>query len=157
MQKDKPRLAPPLVTLIYAALMWLIAYFVVDLSVLPSWSETARPIVIMLLLGIGLLFGLLAVLTFRSADTTVSPTQPQTTTALVTGGVFKLTRNPMYLGLLLLLMAWAVWLNNIFVWPVLVFFHWQITHKQIKLEENALTDLFGDEYRAYMKSVRRWL
>ena len=125
--------------------------------VLPSWSEAARPIVIMLLLGIGCFLGLLAVLTFRVAKTTVNPKQPQAAKALVTSGVFRLTRNPMYLGLLLLLMAWAVWLSNIFVWPLLVFFHWQMTHQQIKFEENALLDLFGDEYRSYMHRVRRWL
>jgi protein-S-isoprenylcysteine O-methyltransferase Ste14 len=77
--------------------------------------------------------------------------------SLVTGGVFRVTRNPMYLSLLLYLLAWCVYLSS---WPAFVFlplFVLYITQFQIKPEERTLSTLFGAQYSSYMERVRRWL
>ena len=96
-----------------------------------------------------------AVVTFRRAGTTPNPFKP--TTAFVTHGPYRFTRNPMYLGLLLTLLAWAVFLFNpmalLFV-PIFVLY---INRFQIKPEEQVLSSLFGAEYMAYKGQVRRWL
>ena len=87
----------------------------------------------------------------------MNPTRPNATSSLVTGGVFRLTRNPMYLSLLLYLLAWAAYLSNwlaLLLVPVFVLY---INELQIKPEERALSTLFGDEYRSYAARVRRWL
>jgi protein-S-isoprenylcysteine O-methyltransferase Ste14 len=83
--------------------------------------------------------------------------KPETATALVCGGVYTVTRNPMYLGLLVLLIAWAVYLSS--AWALLgpLAFAVYITRFQILPEERALGTLFGAEYAAYRARVRRWL
>jgi protein-S-isoprenylcysteine O-methyltransferase Ste14 len=63
----------------------------------------------------------------------------------------------MYLGLLLLLTAWAIWLSNPVALIFLPVFMLYMTLFQIRPEEKALLDKFGSEYLAYMRSVRRWL
>jgi protein-S-isoprenylcysteine O-methyltransferase Ste14 len=94
---------------------------------------------------------------FRDAKTTVNPVRVDEASQLVTGGVFALTRNPMYLGLTLLLVAWALWLNRIaaFAGPVLLVAY--LTRFQIMPEERALSAKFGREYEAYRARVRRWI
>ena len=77
--------------------------------------------------------------------------------SLVTGGVFALTRNPMYLGVLLVLLAWAIYLTNILTLLFLPGFVWYMDRFQIEPEERALTSLFGPEFTAYAARVRRWL
>jgi protein-S-isoprenylcysteine O-methyltransferase Ste14 len=98
------------------------------------------------------------VTSFRRAQTTVDPTRPAKASALVVGGVYRLSRNPMYLGFLLLLLAWGVYLSHL---PSLLLaplaFVLYLNRFQITPEERALESLFGDEYRAYKREVRRWL
>ena len=100
---------------------------------------------------------LLGVVAFLRSKTTVNPLQPGKASALVTTGVYRMTRNPMYLGLLLLLTAWAIHLSVL--WPFLgpVLFILYINRFQIVPEERVLRSLFGDEYAAYASRVRRWL
>jgi protein-S-isoprenylcysteine O-methyltransferase Ste14 len=97
------------------------------------------------------------VVAFRRARTTLNPIKASSASALVRSGVFRFTRNPMYLGLLLQLFAWTVFLSNpmtLLFLPVYVLY---INRFQIIPEERVLTSLFGTEYSAYKKSVRRWL
>jgi protein-S-isoprenylcysteine O-methyltransferase Ste14 len=94
---------------------------------------------------------------FRRLRTTVNPHRPTKASALATGGVYRVTRNPMYLGLALVLAGFAAWL---WWWPALagpLAFGAYITRFQIRAEERALERVFGDEYRAYCRRVRRWL
>jgi protein-S-isoprenylcysteine O-methyltransferase Ste14 len=87
----------------------------------------------------------------------MNPIKPSAASSLVTGGVFRFTRNPMYLSLLLYLLAWAAYLSN---WLALLFvpvFVLYINELQIKPEERALSALFGAEYASYKGRVRRWL
>jgi protein-S-isoprenylcysteine O-methyltransferase Ste14 len=98
-----------------------------------------------------------AFLRFRQARTTVDPRNPRKASRLVTDGIFRISRNPMYLGLLLLLIGWAVWLGTASLWLVPALFVIVISATQIGAEERALEELFGDEYRAYRRRVARWI
>jgi protein-S-isoprenylcysteine O-methyltransferase Ste14 len=92
---------------------------------------------------------------FWASGTSVIPVKP--TTALVTNGPYRFTRNPMYLGMLLLYTAVACWLE--FVWPLLLspVLVWLLGAQVIKREERYLERKYGDEYRRYQMQVRRWL
>lgn len=94
---------------------------------------------------------------FRRANTTVNPLKPQAASSLVTAGIYRYTRNPMYLGLLFLLVAWAVLLSSPFALLGPVAFVTYISRFQIVPEERVLAALFGAEYAAYQAGVRRWL
>lgn len=107
--------------------------------------------------AVGVLIAALAIRTFNSADTTIDPLHPEEASSLVSSGIFSRTRNPMYLGLTLVLGAWLIWLGsltNVFVLAAFVIF---VTEFQIKPEEAALRALFGSSYDDYCRDVRRWL
>jgi protein-S-isoprenylcysteine O-methyltransferase Ste14 len=105
----------------------------------------------------GIAFSGAGVLAFRRARTTVNPTRPEEATRLVRSGVYRITRNPMYVGLSCLLVAWAVFLSSL--WALLgpLAFVLYIGRFQITPEERALAKLFASEYAAYRAEVRRWL
>ena len=98
-----------------------------------------------------------AVVKFRSHQTTVNPITPEATTTLVTGGVYRITRNPMYVGMLLALISLVLWLGALSATTLVPVFYALIDRKQIAAEEAALLQKFGDTYRAYAASVPRWL
>jgi len=110
----------------------------------------------MLLLAAGLV-GLASVGHFRRAGTTVNPLSPERASRLVSGGVYCLSRNPMYLALLLALLAWGAWLGNAIALLVVPVFVYSMDRLQIAPEERALEALFGEAYMAYRRKVRRWL
>jgi protein-S-isoprenylcysteine O-methyltransferase Ste14 len=97
------------------------------------------------------------VVSFRRARTTVNPTKPDSTSALVSSGIYGLTRNPMYLGFLLVLVGWAAFLSNAAALVGPVAFVLYMNRFQISPEERALSALFGAEFSAYKSRVRRWL
>ena len=133
--------------------MWLVA------PIGPAWavSPAAGYAAIALLVVVGLAFDLLGLLAFRAAQTTVNPLKPQRASALVTGGVYQVTRNPMYVGMCFLLLAWAVHLSALLPFAGPVLFALYITRFQIQPEERALIQLFGEQYVQYTARVRRWL
>lgn len=94
---------------------------------------------------------------FKRANTTIDPTKPNESTALVTSGVYRFTRNPMYLGLLLVLIGWIVFLGNPFATVMLVVFIAYITQFQIRPEEQVMALKFGEVYSNYCRNVRRWI
>ncbi|KAB7622581.1 methyltransferase family protein [Alkalilimnicola sp. S0819] len=96
-------------------------------------------------------------LAFRRARTTVNPMNPTQARALVTAGVYRYTRNPMYLGFVLLLVGWALYLANLPALLVVVGFIGYMNRYQIHPEERTLARLFGAAYREYCQRVRRWL
>ena len=147
------KIPPPLVGALVAALMWGIA------SLGPQWSLTpaVRYLVTGLLLAAGLAFDLAGIAAFRVARTTINPLKPETSSALVIGGVYRITRNPMYVGLALVLSAWAVWLSALLPWLGPVLFIAYITRFQIRPEERVLQGIFGEAYSSYAARVRRWL
>lgn len=147
------RVPPPIVGLLLGIGMWAISPETSPVDV-PAYVRLA---VAALLLTTGCAFGLAGVIAFRRAQTTVNPLKPETTSALVTDGVYRITRNPMYLGFLVMLVAWAVFLSS--AWALLgpVMFVLYITRFQIVPEEKALRSMFGESFTSYQTSVRRWL
>ncbi|MEN9538661.1 MAG: hypothetical protein RLZZ126_896 [Pseudomonadota bacterium] len=147
------KIPPPLVALLVAAGMWFVARVPPEMPV-AAWARWSLGAAFLL---VGLSFDLRGLLEFRSARTTVNPLRPQRASHLVTGGVYQTTRNPMYVGMALILTAWAVFLAA----PVSLLgpavFVGYITRFQIQPEERALQQLFGDEFRVYCDKVPRWL
>ena len=146
------KIPPPLVALLTGLLMWSATRLVPPLA-LPG---VARVAVAAVLVGVGVGLAISGVLTFKRAKTTVNPTTPAAASALVRTGVFRFTRNPMYLGLLLCLVAWAVYLSNALALLIVPLFVLFMNRFQIAPEERALAALFGDSFAAYKRDVRRW-
>lgn len=147
------KIPPVFVSLIAAGLMWLAAHAVPGLGfALPL----RRPLVLAPVLA-GIATAVAGIVAIRRAKTTGNPRQPATASALVTAGIYRFTRNPMYLGLLLLLAGWAAWLANGAALLLLPAFVAYLTRFQIMVEERALTANFGPAYVAYLARVRRWL
>lgn len=105
----------------------------------------------------GVLISLLGVKAFQDHRTTVNPTTPESTSQIVCIGVYRHTRNPMYVGFGLVLLAAVLFMGNAASFLVIPVYVVYITHFQIKPEERALLAKFGAPYREYMASVRRWL
>ena len=133
--------------------MWAVAH----LPPIMQLPNVGRLIVAVILSAMGIAIAIGGVMSFRRAQTTVNPLKPETSAALVSTGVYSFTRNPMYLGMTLVLFAWAVYLSSI--WSLLgpVLFALYITRFQIVPEERVLAGLFGAPFAAYKKRVRRWL
>lgn len=104
----------------------------------------------------GMISGVLAILQFSIKRTSTDPFNPERATKLVTGGIYNYTRNPMYLALLLLLLAWGLHLGNAFNTLLAALFVAYMNRFQIRPEERALEAKFGSAYRQYTKLVRRW-
>ncbi len=98
-----------------------------------------------------------AVWSFVAVKTTINPLRPARASHLVTTGVFAWSRNPIYLGDLLLLAALALWLGHVAAFVLLPLFVVYLNRFQIIPEEQALAGLFGDEYVSYKARVRRWV
>ncbi len=147
------KLPPPLVALLLGLLAWWLA----PLGPAMHWPPAGRLGLAGGLALAGLSLDLSGVLSFVRRHTTISPLSPRKSTALVTHGVYRFTRNPMYLGMACLLSAWAVWLSALLPWLAPVLFVLYITRFQIRPEERVLTRLFGASYTDYTRRVRRWL
>ena len=147
------KIPPPVIAVLMAGVMWGVSS-VAPLLEMPASLRRAAALAIALSGGAVMLAG---VISFRRAKTTVNPTRPEKTTSLVCSGIYRVTRNPMYLGLLFVLVAWAVFLSS--GWALLgpLAFLLYIDRFQIAAEERALSALFGPTYAAYKSQVRRWL
>lgn len=147
------KVPPPVVTLACGAAMALVAYLLPFASLtLPGRRSLALVFVVA-----GLASGLAGVLAFRRQRTTLDPHAPELTSSLVSNGIYRLTRNPMYLGLLLILVGWGVHLSNLLVLPGLPLFIAYLNRFQIGPEERILAARFGPAFDHYRRSVRRWL
>ena len=145
---------PPLgLVLAFAFAMWVVPAYGPSLPVpLPGHVALA-----VLLVGVGLAICLAGVVRFRRAKTTVNPLTPETTTAMVASGVYRFSRNPVYLGFLLALTAWAAFLSQALAFALLPAFVMHMNRFQILPEERTLTAKFGHQFTDYSHSVRRWL
>ncbi|MBE0442131.1 MAG: methyltransferase family protein [Psychrobacter sp.] len=106
---------------------------------------------------IGLGSGVMGVAQFKKAQTTVNPHTPEKATNLVTRGIYQYTRNPMYLGLVLILLGWAFYLSHFLPFMLVPVFMIYMTRFQIQPEERMMTQKFGIEYQDYIAKVRRWI
>ena len=147
------KVPPPLVALLIAAAMWGIS-LATPLADVPARIRLGAAIAIALA---GVATAISGVAAFRRAKTTVNPLKPETSSSLVTSGIYRLTRNPMYVGLALVLIAWAVFLSSAWTFPGPLAFALYITRFQIMPEERVLLGMFGETYSAYQAKVRRWL
>ena len=132
-------------------LMWFFSSPALDFSL--PWREPLAGIFVAVALGIGIE----ALIGFRRAKTTVNPLSPDQASALVVSGIYRWTRNPMYLGMLLLLVGWAFILSNWAALVILPLFVIYLNRFQIGPEERALQARFGAEFDNYRRRVRRWL
>ncbi|MEM8935018.1 MAG: isoprenylcysteine carboxylmethyltransferase family protein [Pseudomonadota bacterium] len=149
----KLKIPPPIFALICLALMVGVRQFT-DIGAFEFPGQTGVAIV---LIALGLIVSFLAMKEFRRAQTTVNPMAPDQASSLVQGGVFKISRNPMYLGLAFILVGATIWMGAALNVVVLVFFVIYITVFQIKPEEDVMAEKFGSEYQDYRTKVRRWI
>ena len=149
----KLKIPPPIVALAMGALMWLIARVTPTLTfALPARRALAACVALA-----GVSTAIAGIVAFRRARTTVNPLRPEKASSLVVFGIYKITRNPMYLGLLLVLLAWALILSNALAFIMLPAFILYMNCLQIGPEEIALASAFGDAFTQYKRRVRRWL
>lgn len=117
----------------------------------------ARKVIASVFVSVGASIGIAGIVSFRRAKTTVNPTKPDSSSTLVRSGVYSVTRNPMYLGIVLILVGWAAWLSNVLSLSGAFAFVVYMNRFQIVPEEKALSDLFGTAFTSYKTRVRRWL
>ena len=144
---------PPIVAVVIAAAMWGVASASPRLQV-PTAFRLAACVAFAV---VGLAFSVAGMISFRRARTTTNPMKPESASSLVRSGIYRVTRNPMYVGVSFDLIAWAVFLSS--AWALLgpLAFVLYVDRFQIEPEERALSNLFGSEYAAYRARVRRWL
>lgn len=147
------RIPPPAVFLLIAAAMWLGCRFAPAVAI----DRVARLVVVAGFAGAAGLVGGLGVRAFGRARTTINPVRIDQASALVTTGIYRLTRNPMYVALTLLLCAWTIFLAVPWAAAGPLVFVAFITRFQIVPEERVLAGIFGDAYAAYRRRVRRWI
>lgn len=151
MQTLEHKIPPPVVALVTAAAMWGIAH----LNQAPS-PAPSRVTLAIVLAGFGLVLITLGIAAFATNKTTINPVEIDKASVLVTNGVFRYTRNPMYTGLAAILFGWAFYLNTplAFLGPPL--FALFITRFQIMPEERVMREKFASAYSDYARKVRRW-
>jgi protein-S-isoprenylcysteine O-methyltransferase Ste14 len=144
------KIPPPVVVFVGGLLNWSATRWT-DSLFSPPW------LVIGVLVVVAGVVGVTGVLVCLRCKTTVHPWSPDETSVLVTDGIFQLSRNPMYLALLVFLVACCLyqptWLSPFIFGGVTRY----LTRFQILPEERILSDKFGDQYAQYASSVRRWL
>ncbi len=149
----KLRTLPALQLLIAGAVMYTLAVW----FPLLNFGTERLSLLSVLIACMGVVLILAGGVAFRRVGTTVNPMQPDKTRSLVTEGVYRFSRNPMYLGFLLILVAWAVYLGEVSTFIILPIFMWIITRYQILPEERVLMEKFPEEYNDYVSRVKRWL
>lgn len=150
------RLPPPVIDGLCALVMWALARALPQAQLWPQgqlWATVAA----LVLAALGGALALAGLAHFARARTTFNPLAPQHTRALVTDGVYRITRNPMYLGMLLVLAGWALWLGNAASWLGLPLSVALLTWLQILPEERFLRARFGAAFDDYLRRTRRWL
>ena len=147
----KTKIPPPIIALVMIVLIYLSSLLIV-----PTTFNYQNSLSILVLI-MGLACVLPSFRLFARYKTTISPLTPSDTAALVTEGMYRYSRNPMYLGLLLLTIASTIWFGTWLGIIVNIVFIFLINFLQIIPEEEALLTIFGEEYEEYKKNVRRWI
>lgn len=147
------KIPPLLLVIFFGILMRLIALVFPLVNLAPKVTY----IIAITALATSLYFSMSGVLAFKKVKTTVNPMTPEESSSLVTSGIYKITRNPMYVGFLFLLITWAAYLSSLYALGAVVLFVIYMNKFQIKPEEKMLTSIFGDEFSHYKSNVRRWL
>lgn len=106
---------------------------------------------------IGLGSGIMGVAQFKKAQTTPNPQALEKVSSLVTDGIYRYSRNPMYVGLVLILLGWALYLSHFIAFVLVPVFMFYMTRFQIEPEERVMEQKFGKAYQSYLSRVRRWI
>jgi len=150
----KTKIPPPVVVLIAMLLTFLSRDYLDIFYLHPHLQRTL--FLLFLVIGVSVIF--LATRQFKISKTTVNPLKPETASSLVTSGIFRRTRNPMYLGLTSLLISFSIYFSSVFgIIIYLPLFISYITIFQIIPEEDAMNKLFSNDYKSYCLKVRRWI
>jgi|TARA_B110000263_G_scaffold224809_1_gene215409 protein-S-isoprenylcysteine O-methyltransferase Ste14 len=147
----KTKIPPPIIAIAFIVILYISSLWM-DRFIFEGQSIFSLFIFI---LGLGCVLS--ASTQFRRINTTVNPLHPESASYLVVDGIFKFTRNPMYVGLCAVILAFGFYVGTWFVFILLPLFVISINYLQIVPEEVALQKLFGDEYVSYCNSVRRWI
>lgn len=153
MQSLEHKIPPPIVMLCAAVAMWWLSTLTSPILL----TSTMKMSLVIGFILLGLFFSLSGIISFRRAKTTVNPLKPETTSSLVTTGIYQFTRNPMYLALVFFLLAWASYLASVWAITLIGLFMMYMQYFQIAPEEKALARLFNGEFTQYKKRVRKWL
>ncbi|MFK5912883.1 MAG: isoprenylcysteine carboxylmethyltransferase family protein [Woeseiaceae bacterium] len=153
MKALETKIPPPIIALAFATLIWWMASYLpkIEIEFMP------KVVIVSLLMAIGAFFDFSGLLKFFKAKTTINPMKPHASSALVNTGIYKITRNPMYVGLVFILSGWCIYLNCPAAMIGVAGFIFYIHAFQILPEERILITLFGEEYIEYQSRVRRWL
>ena len=147
------RVPPPALTLLCLFGLVLFRWILSGLT----FKFSGQVFVSIILVVVGIAIGLIAIRRFYQVDTTVLPDEMDSSSVLVTGGIFKISRNPMHLGMATVITGVGVGLGTLVMLPILGLFVFWITENQIKQEEHALVKIFGSEFEDYKSKVRRWI
>ena len=145
------KIPPPIVTLFFGLCIYL------SRSYFPEFSNSVLNLLSIISFVVGIFFFAAAVSSFKKQKTTVNPISIEKASSLVVSGIFKYSRNPMYLGMSFALLGLAFQFNlvgGLLLTSIFILF---ITTFQIKPEEVAMEKLFDQEWKNYTKNVRRWL
>ena len=153
MKKLEHLIPPPLLMIATAVAMWAEARWQPATPLPSAWRHLGA----ISFSAVALIFGSSGIRAFLLAHTTINPVRIEEASRLVTSGIYRVTRDPMYVGLTAVLFAWAFWLGGVwsFLGPVAFAFFMQ--RFQILPEERMLQSKFGREYEIYRQQVRRWL
>ena len=145
------KIPPPIVTIFFGCCI----YFSKDFFLTENTQALTLLSYVLFLLGFGILFS--AARSFKKHKTTINPIKIETASSLVVSGIFNYSRNPMYLGMALILLGLSLKFNLIGGLIFTALFILFITNFQIKPEEKAMQKIFGEEFLSYKNKVRRWL
>ncbi|MDP2562355.1 isoprenylcysteine carboxylmethyltransferase family protein [Psychrobium sp. 1_MG-2023] len=146
------KIPPPVWAALCAGLMWLVKPYATFPAALVAYTLMLAVFIAL----VGIAIDLTSVWRFFRNKTTINPLKPAAST-LVTSGMYRFSRNPMYLGMLLLLIAWGIYLSSFAAIACVALFVLVLNRLQIVPEERALLAIFGQQYQDYCQRVRRWL
>jgi protein-S-isoprenylcysteine O-methyltransferase Ste14 len=151
------KIPPPIVALILAGIAWLLQSYWPNVGPNIGLNTTVSWLIIGLGIATGVGLDILAIGHMYIVKTTINPLTPHRAQNLVTTGIYRFTRNPMYVSLALYIASFGLWLDSLGALMLVGVFVVYITYLQIRPEEQALRSLFGQEYVDYCARVRRWL
>jgi len=153
----KTKVPPPVVTLVFGLIMYSLDAWAPMSVALSNNAQLLLASICGLLLVLSAVVLIPALISFIRHKTTVNPLKPEQASTLVVSGVYRFSRNPMYLAMASTLLAWGLWLFNPLNIAVLALYVWCMNRFQIIPEEEALKAKFGDQFKTYCQKVRRWI
>ena len=153
MRELETKIPPPALMVLFGCIAWVAARFLPALA----FELPVRTLIASIFVTAGIALNVLPKLAFKRAGTTINPLKPASTTALVTSGIYRYTRNPMYLGHAVILLGWAAYLHNMVALQAVPAFMLYISRFQIQPEERQLSARFPDAYAAFCRRAPRWL